>query len=89
MEDKTELDFTATLWESYCFFLVFLVYTESEQVCEFYVTVPLGITHSKQLPPLAGPAKNEYIIHFQWKKFREMNPFWRNISSLRDLIIPG
>jgi len=35
-------------------------YTESEQVCEFYVTVPLGITHSKQLPPLAGPSKNEY-----------------------------
>jgi len=37
-------------------------YTESEQVCEFYVTVPLGITHSKQLPPLAGPAKNEYKL---------------------------
>jgi len=39
------------------------IYTESEQVCEFYITVPLGITHSKQLPPLAGPAKNEYKLY--------------------------
>jgi len=38
-----------------------LSYTESEQVCKFYVTVPLGITHSKQLLQKAGPAKNEYI----------------------------
>jgi len=35
-------------------------YTESEHVCELYITVPLGITHSKQLPPKPGPAKNGY-----------------------------
>jgi hypothetical protein len=35
------------------------IYTESEQVYEFYVAVPLGITHSKQLS-FRKPAKNEY-----------------------------
>ncbi len=34
-------------------------YTESEQVYGFYVAVPLGITHSKQLS-FRKPTKNEY-----------------------------
>ena len=34
-------------------------YTESEQVCEFLLIVPLGITHSNQLF-LCKPDKNEY-----------------------------
>jgi hypothetical protein len=40
-------------------FSSFIYYTESEQVCKFNDTVPLGITHSKQLC-FRKPAKNGY-----------------------------
>ncbi|MBM3403780.1 MAG: hypothetical protein FJY10_02685 [Bacteroidetes bacterium] len=45
------------------FGLIFLVYTESDQVYGFYVAVPLGITHSKQ-SCFRKPAKNEYAYDF-------------------------